>query len=182
MLRSKILARVAATLVGGAGLLGATNCDPVQDSLVASLGPEAPGVPVGPNHRPGQPCLACHREGGEAKSVFSIAGTIYREKGAALALGEVEVELTDMTGHKVVARSNCAGNFYLSPAAFIPTYPVWVVLRSGSHSIEMESPIYREGSCATCHVEPPGPMSAGAVFLTDEPAKAALFPPTPCRN
>jgi hypothetical protein len=152
----------------------------VQDARVASLGPEAPGVPVGPNHRPGQPCLACHRDGGDAKPAFAMAGTIYREKGALLALGNVDVELTDAGGRKHVARSNCVGNFYIDPAAFTPTYPVWVTLRSGAHSIDMDSPIYREGSCATCHSDPAGPTSAGPVYLTDEPDKAQMFTPTPC--
>ena len=174
--------KTAVLLVGCWGALAALACDPVQDSLVASLGPEASGVSRGPNHRPGQPCLACHHDGGQARPSFSIAGTIYREKTAIVALADVDIELTDNAGHKFVARSNCAGNFYVGPDMFSPTFPVWVGLRDGSHSITMESPIYREGSCATCHSEPASPMSAGHVYLTDEPEKAALFPATPCRN
>lgn len=162
------------------GGLGAAGCgDPVVDTLVASLGPEADEVPAGPNHRPGQPCVACHRKEGAAQTVFALAGTIYREKGGAVPLAEVDVELTDARGRRVTARSNCAGNFFVYRANFVPSFPVWVTLRKGTHAIDMESPIYREGSCASCHTEPASPTSAGAVFLTDEPAKAQLFPATP---
>jgi hypothetical protein len=163
---------------GAAGV--SLGCDPAQDAIVQSLGPEAPGVPPGPTHRPGQPCLACHRDGGAGKPVFSIAGTIYREKAAPAAQGDVEVQLVDTAGTKLSARSNCAGNFYVTPAAFTPTFPVWVALRRGDNSIQMESPIPREGSCATCHRDPAGPDSAGPVYLTDEPDKAHLIAATPC--
>jgi hypothetical protein len=162
---------------GAAALLG---CNPELDSQVAALGPETAGIAPGPTHRPGQPCLVCHHEGGPAQPAFAMAGTIYRQKGVGLAIGNVDVELTDPTGRKIVARSNCAGNFYVAPADFPLVYPVWVALRSGTHSIEMESPIYREGSCATCHANQVGPSSAGPAYLTDEPAKVQQFTVTPC--
>jgi hypothetical protein len=62
------------------------------------------------------------------------------------------------------------------------TLPFWVTMRHGALTIDMESPVYREGSCATCHTEPAGPASAGAVYMTDEPDEAAMLPITTCQN
>jgi hypothetical protein len=167
-------------LLLASGTAAFAGCDPELASQVAALGPETAGIAPGPNHRPGQPCLVCHRDGGAAQPTFAMAGTIYRQKGVAQTIGNVDVELTDPTGRTITARSNCAGNFYIAPADFPLAYPVWVALRSGAHSIEMESPIYREGSCATCHGNQVGPTSAGPAYLTDEPDKVQMFPLTPC--
>ena len=59
---------LAASLVWACG-------DPVHDARVAALGDERPGVPAGPNHRPGQPCLACH--GGDGPSDVELAVAAY---------------------------------------------------------------------------------------------------------
>jgi hypothetical protein len=163
--------------VGLAALLGCG--DPVADAAVSALGPEAPGVPPGPNHRPGQPCLVCHGPSGAATSAFSLAGTLYREKGKPEVLGHADVTVTDALGRKFVARSNCGGNFYVGAAAFTPQAPFWISVAYLAETIEMESPVYREGSCATCHREPVGPLSAGAVFLA-EADRATLIPQLPC--
>jgi hypothetical protein len=154
--------------------------DPVNDALVASLGPEAPGVPPGPLHRPGQPCLACHHDGQPEAGSFSLAGTIYREKGRRDPIGKVEVLVLDARGRRFSAHSNCAGNFYVRPEEFMPATPFWLTLKLGDQSIDMESPVFREGSCATCHAETLGPRSAGLVFMADEPDKVAALPQGPC--
>lgn len=52
----------------------AAACDPVRSDAVAALGGEAPGVPHGPTHRPGQPCLLGH-------SNFAVAGTVFTDVG-----------------------------------------------------------------------------------------------------
>ena len=51
--------------------------DPTHDRAVEVLGGEAPGVPEGPLHRPGQPCVTCHGDSGPASGEFSLAGTVY---------------------------------------------------------------------------------------------------------
>jgi len=55
-----------------------------------------------------------------------------------------------------------------------PVFPVWVKVRYGGIEQPMGSPIFREGSCAGCHGERPGPDSPGPV--TFAPAGVA-FPP-----
>jgi mono/diheme cytochrome c family protein len=164
------------------GFVASACGDPVADAAVAALGSEAPGVPPGPEHRPGQPCVVCHGASGVARPAFSLAGTIYRMKGEAAVLADAEVVITDGSGRSHTARSNCAGNFYVQPSEFSPVAPTWVTVKFAGQSIQMESPIFREGSCAACHGERLGPQSAGAVFLTDEPQVAAQLPGTTCRK
>jgi hypothetical protein len=176
----KIESFAQGALLVGLAVVALACGDPVQDAAVAALGGESAGVPVGPNHRPGQPCNVCHTPGGVGKPAFTVAGTIYREKGRPAVLGNVDVLLTDATGRSKTLRSNCAGNFYVEAEQFTPQSPFWVSLAYAGQRIDMESPIFREGSCAGCHSEPASPRSAGAVFMTDEPEKAALFPSSPC--
>jgi hypothetical protein len=157
----------------------AACADPVLDEKIAALGPESPEGP-GPNHRPGQPCVICHNPAGSAKSHFAFAGTIYRDKGGKVPLGDVEVILTDARGSKFVGKSNCSGNVYFPIARTTAAFPVWVSMKKGAHTVNMESAIFREPDCAVCHSEPESPASAGAVFLTEDPEVATQFKPTPC--
>lgn len=156
MSRAAVLALTVALVACG---------DPAVDDRADALGAEDPKVPEGPSHRPGQPCLACH-DGSQADvRRFSVAGTIYTvEGGDEVAAGAI-VELVDAFGETFRVATNCAGNFYVEPGAYDPTYPVWVALESGDDRIEMESPIGRDGSCATCHAHPAGKASAGRVYL-----------------
>src|SRR5450432_160855 len=58
---------VRAMLAGTVLVCALVGCgDPVHDTAVSALGPEAPGVPKGPLHRPGQPCVLCHGPQGSA--------------------------------------------------------------------------------------------------------------------
>jgi hypothetical protein len=166
---------VAISLAAGCG-------DPVRDMLADSLGPEAAELRPGPEHRPGQPCLACHTDGGRAKPSFAIAGTTYREKGSTQVLGHVDVTLIDADGKTRRVRSNCAGNFYVMAGEIALREPFWVKLDFLGRTIDMESPVYREGSCAACHSEPAGPASAGAVFMTDDADVAVEIGRAPCRD
>jgi mono/diheme cytochrome c family protein len=173
--RGAWLAFTLATLAGACG-------DPVRDAVADSLGPER-GVRPGPEHRPGQPCLACHTDGGRAGPSFSVAGTLYRAKDDLTPLAGAEVRITDSAGRAFRMRSNCAGNFYMRPSEGIPAGPYWITLAYGDYTIEMETPVYREGSCATCHTGSVGPLSAGPVFMTDEPDEAAILAELPsCRD
>jgi hypothetical protein len=141
-----------------------TACgDPVRTQAIAALGPEAENVSRGPLHRPGQPCLVCH-DSGEA-SMFTVAGTVYARAATPAPLNGVTVQLIDSLGHQFNATSNCAGNFFVRPSEFVVSYPLWVTMAVGTESIDMESPVYRDGSCASCHTDPKGPASAGHVYL-----------------
>lgn len=143
------------------------NCgtDPVLTARIAALGPEDPDVPVGPLHRPGQPCVDCHRAGSTASPVFSFAGTVYEKEGETTPLQDAEVVLTDKTGQKQTARTNEAGNFFVNASDYSPEFPVWVTVQKDDNDIDMESPIFREGSCGACHLPKPERDSAGPVFL-----------------
>lgn len=154
--------------------------DPVLDEQISELGPEDPAVPAGPAHRPNQPCVLCHsaagREANASETIYSVAGTVYRDvegltiRGAPAPriLSGIEVQLIDITGRSFTTRTNCAGNFYVKPSLFSPSYPMWVAIKYGGEVKEMESPVRREGSCAFCHLDPAGAQSAGHVWMTDD--------------
>ena len=146
--------------------LGAVACgNPAQDNLINSLGPEASGVRRGPLHRPGQPCLACHSAAGGRHPQFSVAGTVYQTSDSTKPARDVIVELTDSKGRKYSVASNCAGNFYVQERDFQPVYPMTVKLEYGSLETKMFTNIYREGSCAGCHYDPPGYNRAEHVYV-----------------
>jgi hypothetical protein len=150
----------------------------VSDAVIASLGAEDPAVRVGPLHRPGQPCVACHSESGGA-SAFSLAGTVVTEFTSKKPVGGVTVAIVDATRRTFTATTNCAGNFFIRESDFTPTYPAWVTIRLGMLEREMSSPWYREGSCATCHAYPRSQTSSGPVYIIEDPAMETL-PPGEC--
>ena len=173
---------------------GCTLKNPAVDRLIAAQGPEAPGVPVGELHRPNQPCVLCHsqvgKDVGAAETIYSVAGTVYREpQGDAngidstqrpRVLWPIDVYLVDSTGATHVSKTNCAGNFYVNPGDFTPVYPLWVTLKIDiggmPFTVDMESPVHGDGSCASCHADPANEASAGHVFFNDDPAFDASLP------
>jgi hypothetical protein len=88
-------------------------------------------------------------------------------------LSDALVLLIDARKRTYKSATNCAGNFFVMKPDFDPQFPVWVSIQFGTgggmplppHA--MTSPIYRDGSCAGCHVDPAGVDSAGHVFLAD---------------
>src|SRR2546430_7925326 len=76
---------------------------------------------------------------------------------------------SDVCSSDLTATTNCAGNFWIRPNDFVLAYPVRVTVAAEYTSIDMESRIFREGSCAVCHGDPRSPSSAGHVFLLDDP-------------
>jgi hypothetical protein len=154
-------------LLLAAAAVGLTACrDPVHDDAVDALGLEQAGVPPGPMHRPGQPCLVCHGGNGPGSPTFSVAGTIFETPGELVALPGTLVRLADGDGDNFSAWTNEAGNFYLRPGDFAPNYPLWISLERDGAVVEMKTPSYREGSCAGCHSDPSGPDSVGHVYFT----------------
>ncbi len=159
--------------------LALASCgDPVHDDAIAALGPEAPNVPPGPLHRPGQPCAACHRDGGPAVP-FSLAGTVYATATSPKPAANVTVMIFDATLALTTFTTNCAGNFFARASDYAPKFPIWATLRAGRIQRDMDSPAYREGSCAACHTASVGPASAGPVYLIDDPGTQSL-PPGQC--
>lgn len=151
-----------------------------------ALGGEAPGVPRGPEHRPGQPCLVCHSpEGDGEEPTFLVAGTVYRPDGVTPAMG-ASVTIRDAMDREVTATTNRVGNFMIvvdedlsAPRAradgmlelpWSLTFPLFVdPVSDGSDMRRMRSPIGREGSCAHCHLQEVNEISAGRVVVGATP-------------
>src|SRR4029077_4012839 len=76
-----------------------------------------------------------------------------------------DVTLVDDRGNKVTARTNGVGNFYLTPSSFSPIFPLNVSILQGASAAMMMGRIGRDGSCAACHTNPPGPTSPGPVYV-----------------
>ncbi len=155
-----------AFLVVGAAIAAACNADPVHTSEVNALGPEAPGVPPGENHRAGQPCLVCHGPEGPAKTQFLVAGTVFYGPSSTNSAVPVGVEgatvtIEDDTTAIQTFQTNCVGNFFVRPedwpGAGGPQFPLLVTV-SGTNakgqpsSVSMQSHIGRDGSCGSCHL------------------------------
>jgi hypothetical protein len=170
--RSLVAALIAAAAAAGCR-------DPALEAEIAALGPEPPGVPIGPLHRPHQPCVLCHQAGGNA-SEFLVGGTVDYDGRGVQPVANVQVVMIDLAGSIHRVTTNCAGNFFVRATDWQPRLPIWASLQSGDYRIDMESPIYREGSCAACHFAPAGPRSAGNVFLSDDPEEPVALPPSNC--
>lgn len=140
---------IAAVLIA----LVAACYDPVHQDDVASLGDEAPGVPEGPLHRPGQHCTTCHGGDGPGSPELSVAGTIYSVKGQPQPEVGARVMLTDHVGTQLVLVTNSAGNFFVDKATWDPIFPisVQVAAASGQPTAIMKSTIGRDGGCGSCH-------------------------------
>ena len=152
--------------LGTASAVG--SCDPVRDDAISALGGEAPGVPPGPLHRPGQPCLLCHDGSAGDASALSIAGTVFAGGNTLEPSVGATVTLQSADGTQATATTNAAGNFYLTPDTYAPRYPVHVIsIEQGSASVTMHSHIGGNGSCAGCHTDPPGPASPGHVYFSN---------------
>jgi hypothetical protein len=148
-----------------AGSGGAASCDPVHDDAVTALGGEAPGVRKGPLHRPGQPCILCHDGAIGDPPAFSVAGTIFQTATGLEAADGATITLTSSDGSTHATTANAAGNFYVLPTEYAPVYPMKVAVTYGQVTVKMTSDVGRDGSCATCHLDPAGPGSAGHVFI-----------------
>ena len=160
----------------------AAGCqDPLRSEQIDALGPEEASIPIGPLHRTGQPCLLCHSEGG-ISTPFTVAGTIYQTPSGRSPAAGVAVALRDSARRSYVAYSNCAGNFYVSPAEFQPVMPLWVTIRSAELQVVMESPMNKDGDCATCHARSVSSQSAGPVFLSAIADSAGPVNPASCKG
>jgi hypothetical protein len=98
-----------------------------------------------------------------------VAGTVYVDADSLTPIDDVRVNLVDSLGGRFSTTTNCAGNFLVRPQEYALNGPVWVGLQRDEVIREMDTPIYRDGSCAGCHADPLGPISAGHVFLIEDP-------------
>lgn len=142
--------------------------DPVLKARAESLGPDLGPYEEGPFHRAGAPCTWCHTKGGDGESKFDLAGTVYDRAGSDRALSGVQVRLFDKHGKTQTLYSNEAGNFFLSEGDLQLDFPLWVKLEFQGETTAMQTPIFRERSCAACHMDPASPERAGRVFLWED--------------
>jgi hypothetical protein len=163
----------ATKLFAAAALALSCSSDPRHDGAVGSLGKEFKNVPVGELHRAGQPCLVCHGGTGPANQVFSVAGTIFAGPSVPVGVDQADVEMVDANQTKFVAHTNCVGNFFVKPDEWSPAFPILVRVAKSGVSLQMRSPINREGSCAHCHVLAITPNNADTnmpwVYLFGQP-------------
>ena len=140
-------------------VLAMAACDPVHNAEVTALPGEVPGVPHGPTHRPGQPCLLCHSD-------FNVAGTVFADSTTVTPAEGVSVNLLDSAGSTFVATTNVAGNFFVRTDEWQPVFPMKVSITSNGVTTTMTANVGRNGSCASCHVDPVGPSSPGHVYTS----------------
>jgi hypothetical protein len=146
--------------------VGLAACDPVHDDAVAALGGETPGVRPGPLHRPGQPCLLCHDGAFGDPPAFSVAGTIFEAPSDHAPVDGADVHLTDSSGS--LSRdftTNAAGNFYVPADDWAPVFPLAVAVKPQEGPDVFMHTLANDGSCATCHADPPGSDSPGHVSI-----------------
>lgn len=153
----------------GFALLAASCTDPVKDHAIERLGPEQGGVPEGPEHRPGQPCVLCHSDGGPASDhKFAIGGTIFDTAKADKGAENVRVYFIDAANAERQVVTNAVGNFFIRESEWPDlTFPFKTGIRRGTGlPVSMQSTINREGSCNFCHQLPGGDPreSIGPIF------------------
>ncbi len=75
-------------------------------------------------HMAGNDCGICHKPDGKAGSyVFSMAGTVYKDKAGTMPLSDAEIILQDAEGNIISMTSNSVGNFFTyAPIAGDPAY------------------------------------------------------------
>jgi hypothetical protein len=123
--------------------------------------------------------VLCHSEAGNAEP-FLLAGTVYIDAQSLTPIDNVRVDFIDAFGSTFSTITNCAGSFIVRRQEYSAGGPIWVSLQRDEVLREMETPIYRDGSCAGCHTDPLGPASAGHVFLIDDP-EVEKVPLSRCR-
>ncbi len=141
-----------------AALVFVSCSDPVREKRIADLGDEDPNVPVGIDHRPGQPCVLCHSDGGPASDKpFVVAGTIFATKDPrSPGAPNVFVRFIDSGGGapNVEVQTAASGNFAVTPDEWPDmTFPLKVaIFDQDKKPLEaMQTTINREGSCNFCH-------------------------------
>jgi mono/diheme cytochrome c family protein len=139
--------------------------DPVHDRAVEALGPEKPGVPKGPLHRAGQPCLTCHGGDGPGSPEMEFGGTAYAFEGDPAPAAGAAVRLLDANNRTYDVTANCAGNFWVPKGAFGGTFPMTAAVSVGGLSRVMTTQMHREGACADCHTDPAGVGTPGQLWV-----------------
>ncbi len=139
-------------------------------------------------HRPGQPCNRCHGDYFSLPPLppWEVAGTVYGriDDHEDDGVEGVEVMVTDAAGNEMAVLTNRVGNFMVEVDSGVGApsdegkgvlkvpqaleFPLEVKIRLGDVEREMETKIWREGSCAHCHGAAPSASSVGRIYLYDD--------------
>jgi len=166
------------------------SLDPVHDGEVKALGGEDPNIPTGQYHRSGQPCTVCHGGEGPAKSVFSVAGTVFYQSfdpanpKVPVPVDQAYVRILTADNANLCFVTNCMGNFYATPERLGSKglkFPFLVSVQklSGNNNqpvVAMVGHVGREPSCANCHKDPSFFDSPGHIAVNQNPPN----PPVQC--
>jgi len=100
---------------------------------------------------PGTDCLACHRAGGSARTLFSVAGTVFRDAACPEGVAGVVVEISDTGGKRIDLTSNEVGNFF-SDQPLTPPLRIVVHDDASERRMLLMAP---HGSCnqSSCHAQ-----------------------------
>jgi hypothetical protein len=98
-----------------------------------------------------------------------MAGTVYAVRGQSDPAPGVQVVIEDATGSFYGLTTNEVGNFFITTDQWSPTFPALVTISMGQTLQQMNTHIGRDGSCADCHTQTPGPTSPGPVYLNLAP-------------
>jgi len=140
-------------------------CDPVHQNEIDALGGEMPGVPHGPLHRPGQLCLVCHDGALGDPGEFSVAGTVFLRPSDREPADGARVTLQGSDGSSFAIVANAAGNFYVEPGRWTPTFPMQTSIIWQGTTVPMHTNVGRDGSCASCHLDPASSDSSGHIYV-----------------
>lgn len=122
-------------------------------SALAQIEPppcDPPAAPGDGHHHPGEDCLMCHYQGGDAPP-FTFGGTLYDASGGAAAFAGATLHLIDAAGTDVVVVSALNGNFWSTD---LVTFPVVAFASSCPNVVPMLGPLGEtDGSCnkGGCH-------------------------------
>ncbi len=137
---------------------------PVEDDAIDALGDEVPGVPEGPFHRAGQPCLVCHDDYRGIEPKMAFGGTVYASATDKTPVEGATITIIDGAGTEQVVTSNCVGNFYMTAFDYPPVFPLNVTVQCPDDTLtQMNTVVGRDGSCAGCHEGPESATSPGWV-------------------
>lgn len=108
-------------IAGCGGVLKEESSD--TDDLLTQVEPPPCAEPVAPtgdgHHRPGDDCLSCHRQGGDA-TPYTFAGTLYADGGGAAPAAGVTLHLKDAAGLDVTVVTEANGNFWSTEVVAFP--------------------------------------------------------------
>jgi hypothetical protein len=93
---------------------------------------------------------------------------VFAVKGQGSPISGATVHLADANNTKRDALTNAVGNIYVTLDDWAPAAPIKVSITYADLTATMGTHIGRDGSCADCHYDPPGPMSAGSVYVAFE--------------